>query len=698
MVRASAATITRSRRELLVRVLLWALAFIVAGFAGRLTIIDGKALSLVWPAAGVAAVWLATGDRRTWPGDVLALGVTTFLINSLTGSSAGMSGVFVVANILQASLFAAYLHRLVPDMWGGGGTRPLSRISDIGQVMAAAGAACLVASVVGSLAVSQLIDDFTVESWAVWMGRNCAGILSLGVILLLAGGSLERGDAWATVRRARKWRRIQVLEVVALALTSAFLYVMSFLVFDTLPLAFLLLLVTVWAGLRFSPLVVAVHSLVMGVAAVLFTLDGQGLFAAVDSLELRALLAQLYVLMVVVFGLALSLGRAERLKLLADLAASQRAEAERAHLLNAVLEAMHDGITVVQADGTVLLRNPAGLQLLGMEDPPSTVVPGPDYGLFRPDGTTPAYQELPPFRALAGEDVTDEELVIRNVANPGGRALRVTARLLPEGEDGGRRVMVVYQDVTADNAHRDSLSSFAGIVAHDLFNPLTVIDGWAESLAAELQERGSVTAAEGGPVIDKIRKGAAGMRELISDLLAYSTARDQSLNPAMVSLEQLVNECAELQVNPRQVRSRADVLVDPLPDVFADGAQLRQLFSNLIGNAVKYVAPGVTPLVRVHAQDEAPGWVRICVVDNGIGIPPAERTKIFEAFHRAETENYRGTGLGLAICRRIVQRHGGTIRVEGNPDGTGSAFVLTLPTSAAAFADRMHRDSFARST
>jgi signal transduction histidine kinase len=89
--------------------------------------------------------------------------------------------------------------------------------------------------------------------------------------------------------------------------------------------------------------------------------------------------------------------------------------------------------------------------------------------------------------------------------------------------------------------------------------------------------------------------------------------------------------------------------------------------------------------VRIDAQRLDGGWARIQVRDNGIGVPLLQRERVFESFHRA-TDGYQGTGLGLAICKRIVQRHGGTIRVTVNPDGVGSCFEFTLPTTAEAFA------------
>ncbi|MFC4062750.1 ATP-binding protein, partial [Planomonospora corallina] len=123
--------------------------------------------------------------------------------------------------------------------------------------------------------------------------------------------------------------------------------------------------------------------------------------------------------------------------------------------------------------------------------------------------------------------------------------------------------------------------------------------------------------------------------------------------------------------------------IGELDAVRADRALLRQLLDNLIGNAVKCTAPGQRPHITVISTRERPGWVRVEVADRGIGIPPGQHRAIFENFRRAHTGGpYTGSGLGPAICKRIVERHGGTIGAEDNPGG-GARFVFTLPAADA---------------
>ena len=183
-------------------------------------------------------------------------------------------------------------------------------------------------------------------------------------------------------------------------------------------------------------------------------------------------------------------------------------------------------------------------------------------------------------------------------------------------------------------------------------------------------------------MVQHIRVSVDQMRGLISGLLAHSMARDQALDLEMVSLRNQVKHIVATLENPR---AGGEIVAGDLLDVWADRVLLRQVLDNLIGNALKYVAPGTVPRVVVEAEVANPGWACVKVRDNGIGVPPPQRERIFESFQRASGEDYRGTGLGLAICRRIIQRHGGNIHVTGNPDGIGSSFEFTLPTTPTAF-------------
>jgi signal transduction histidine kinase len=177
---------------------------------------------------------------------------------------------------------------------------------------------------------------------------------------------------------------------------------------------------------------------------------------------------------------------------------------------------------------------------------------------------------------------------------------------------------------------------------------------------------------------------AAGrMQNFISDLLAYALARDQTPSPVQLELTDVVESVVETITAVEG--TQPDVRYDDLPGVWCDPVLVPQLFDNLIGNARKYVAEGVDPEVRIEAAPLPGGWARIRVIDNGIGIAPEDRVRVFQTFERARASEYEGTGLGLAICRHIVERHGGTIGVTTPPDWSGTCIELTLPTTGEAF-------------
>jgi signal transduction histidine kinase len=173
------------------------------------------------------------------------------------------------------------------------------------------------------------------------------------------------------------------------------------------------------------------------------------------------------------------------------------------------------------------------------------------------------------------------------------------------------------------------------------------------------------------------------MEALIPDLLAYSRLGRDEIRLQPVSLEAVVQGAvAELE---DEVRSRhAELKVEePLPTVLAHRATLGQMVRNLLGNALKFTAPGVAPRVRVWAES-TPGWVRLWVEDNGIGIAPAHRERIWRVFERLHgDEAYPGTGIGLAIVQRGAERMGGRAGLESEV-GAGSRFVVELQSPPEA--------------
>ncbi len=195
----------------------------------------------------------------------------------------------------------------------------------------------------------------------------------------------------------------------------------------------------------------------------------------------------------------------------------------------------------------------------------------------------------------------------------------------------------------------------------------------------------------------RIRRAAARMRNMINDLLDYTTARDATLSPTMVDLGVLVNDIAIARIDQAQSNGALvpSFVVGDLHPVYADAVLIRQLLENVVGNAVKYSVSGVVPQITV-GTDRHDGLVAVTIDDNGIGIPHGQHEAVFDNFHRAHpAAGHSGTGLGLAICKRIAERHGGTICATDNPAGRGTRLIVTLPVDAQSAAAAAESDTAA---
>ena len=228
------------------------------------------------------------------------------------------------------------------------------------------------------------------------------------------------------------------------------------------------------------------------------------------------------------------------------------------------------------------------------------------------------------------------------------------------------------------------LEQFAYVASHDLQEPLRMVSSYVQLLSRRY--RGKLD-ADADEFIGYAVDGASRMQRLINDLLAYSrvgtrgtefvpTDSNRAFDQALANLAVAIAE------------SNAVVTRDELPVISADSAQLTQLFQNLIGNALKFRGAEI-PQIHVSAARQVDDWL-FAVRDNGIGFEQQYADRIFVIFQRLHTrQEYPGTGIGLAICKRIVERHEGTIRAEGTP-GKGATFYFTIPV------ERQSQHTYAR--
>jgi PAS domain S-box-containing protein len=279
------------------------------------------------------------------------------------------------------------------------------------------------------------------------------------------------------------------------------------------------------------------------------------------------------------------------------------------------------------------------------------------------------------------------------------------AELREEVEERRRAEELVRATARELERSNSELEKFAYIASHDLQEPLRKIQAFGDRLQSKFRDQ----LPDGGrDYIDRMLGSAGRMRKLIDDLLVLSRVTSKAKPFEPIDLGAVVREVlVDLEVRLEQTKGRVDV--GPLPRIDADPSQMRQLFQNLLGNALKFHRPGVPPAVRVRGElvpgppgseavpaalrseaagtasvlgnlaGPAPLTCRVTVQDNGIGFEAKYRERIFEVFQRLHgRDEYEGTGVGLAICRKIVERHGGTITAHSDPGG-GATFVVSLP-------------------
>lgn len=223
------------------------------------------------------------------------------------------------------------------------------------------------------------------------------------------------------------------------------------------------------------------------------------------------------------------------------------------------------------------------------------------------------------------------------------------------------------------------LEQFAYVASHDLQEPLRKIQAFGDRLKTKCAD----SLNDGGrDYLERMQSAASRMQTLIQDLLALSRVATHPQPFTAVDLRAVAFDVV-LDLESRIEQAGGRVEIGPLPTVMADRLQMSQLLQNLIGNALKFHKPGQNPVVHVHAETLAEGdsgpVCRLIVQDNGIGFEQKYQERIFQVFQRlhGRTE-YEGSGIGLAICRKIAERHGGSIRAESSP-GAGAKFVVTLP-------------------
>jgi PAS domain S-box-containing protein len=221
-------------------------------------------------------------------------------------------------------------------------------------------------------------------------------------------------------------------------------------------------------------------------------------------------------------------------------------------------------------------------------------------------------------------------------------------------------------------AYRE-LEAFSYSVSHDLRAPLRTINGFARILEEEYSAN---LDAEGNRLLNRIVNGARRMGVLIDDLLAFSRFSRQVITPVKIDMGRLVQECLH-EALPNDIPPERTITIEPLPDALGDRNLIKQVWVNLVTNAIKFSARSPHPVVAIGTVQKD-GQAAYFVRDNGAGFDMQYADKLFKVFQRLHKDtDYEGTGVGLAIVQRIVQRHGGKIWAEGKVN-EGAVFYFTL--------------------
>ena len=362
---------------------------------------------------------------------------------------------------------------------------------------------------------------------------------------------------------------------------------------------------------------------------------------------------------------------------LVDITERKRAEEARARLA-AIVETSDDAIISKTLDGVIQTWNAGAEQIFGYT--PQEAI-GQPVTMLIPSGHADEESAILE-RIRRGERIEHYETVRRR---KDGSLLNISLSVSPVFDERGRIVGAskIARDITQQKraeaelrrANSD-LEQFAYSASHDLKEPIRNVAVFADILKLRY---GQTLDTKGKECLAFIRNSALRMDSLIKSLLTFLQSGDtndliEDIDTAAALTEALSDLATAMQ------ETQARITHDRLPILRMRGGQLKQLFQNLIANAIKYRRDREPPLIHITAECAGTHW-QFSVKDNGIGIPPEYKERIFGIFKRLHTDpKYIGAGIGLAICQRIVERHGGRIWVESEGEGKGSTFYFTLPS------------------
>ena len=382
-----------------------------------------------------------------------------------------------------------------------------------------------------------------------------------------------------------------------------------------------------------------------------------------------------------------------------ELSNSRQALETQTVMLQSVLDSISEGLVVADRDGKFLVWNPAAAKIIGMGA--ANVAPqewASHYGLYMPDTVTPLPPEQTPlFRAIRGE-ACSAEMFLHNPELDRGVWIDVSAGPLRDENGSIRGGVAAIRDITQKKAdeqeiltlnreleHRvmertaqleaanKELEAFSYSVSHDLRAPLRHIIGFSELLAEEF---GPEIPPAARRHLDRIQAGTRKMGLLVDELLNLARVGRYTLKRQTIVLNPVVEEVIAI-LAPEFEGRQVEWIIAKLPAVGCDPVLVKQIFQNLLANALKFTRPRAQAVIEVGLKRGDPGAPVFMVRDNGIGFNMKYVDKLFGVFQRLHSDSFEGTGIGLATVQRIVQKHGGRVWAEGELD-KGATFYFTL--------------------
>ena len=342
----------------------------------------------------------------------------------------------------------------------------------------------------------------------------------------------------------------------------------------------------------------------------------------------------------------------------------------------AILDTAVDAIVTISEVGIVESINPAAERLTGFT---TEEVVGQNVKMLMPspyagehDGYLKNYRTTGEKKIIG---IGREVVVQRKDGSTFPAELAVSEMVL-----GDRKMFTgILRDITERKQYEDKLLSsnkeleqFASVASHDLQEPLRKVSAYASCLQDDYS---GLLDEDGQYYITEMGNATRRMKQLINDLLAYSRVTSKAKPFESVDLNKVAQEViSDLEVRIAEVGGTVEL--DDLPTIDAEPLQMRQLLQNLIGNGLKYHRPDVPPVVKIKSLPVTNGMVNIVIEDNGIGFEDEYAKSIFNIFQRLHGRNkYEGTGIGLAICRKIADRHGGSIVAQGIVNQRATFFI-----------------------